>query len=426
MGGGGGEPRFEKEPGALVKSRLTNLLTAPPRTGFDIGAIRPGGGRPEPNNNGAAWLRFWLSAVAASLLFHAAAVLLVLHWPAAPPETAPQEATSVEIVMDEPTSPKPDAPAAVETSSTQRAQQPAQALSPIASPPEAEPSAGPIEPAPVAHALAPPDAPAPATAEPSPVTENAKPETPPPASAAPAPPKPLSIPDAPLPPPAPDLTTPVPALIAPAPAEPPQVAEPAKPAPPEPLSIPAAPSPPSDLTAPAPAPAPAAAPLQPPPLPKVAPTVAIPPRAPVAPPRPTRAAAATPKSVKPVTAPRNAAPRVAFKAADLPAAPVAASAPSAAASGSLVADYQREIAARISAVKHYPDAARERAPHGVAVVSFLIGASGEVAKVSIIQSAGDPILDAEAVATVRRASPFPAPPVGAPRVFSAPLSFRIR
>ena len=105
---------------------------------------------------------------------------------------------------------------------------------------------------------------------------------------------------------------------------------------------------------------------------------------------------------------------------------MASSAPSPAASGAQVADYQRAVAARISAVKRYPDAARERAPQGVAVVSFSINASGEVANVAIARSAGDAMLDAEALATVRRASPFPAPPAGAPHAFSAPLSFKVR
>jgi TonB family protein len=89
-------------------------------------------------------------------------------------------------------------------------------------------------------------------------------------------------------------------------------------------------------------------------------------------------------------------------------------------------EYQQAVVARLSAVKRYPDAARERAPNGVAVVSFSIGASGAVGAVSIAQSAGDTALDAEALATVRRASPFPPPPSGAPRTFAAPLSFRIR
>jgi len=43
---------------------------------------------------------------------------------------------------------------------------------------------------------------------------------------------------------------------------------------------------------------------------------------------------------------------------------------------------------------------------------------------SIARSAGDPILDADAVATVRRAGPFPPPPAGAQRNYSAPLRYR--
>jgi protein TonB len=81
---------------------------------------------------------------------------------------------------------------------------------------------------------------------------------------------------------------------------------------------------------------------------------------------------------------------------------------------------------RISAVKRYPDSARERAPQGVAVVSFSINASGAATGISIARSAGDAALDAEALATVRRASPFAPPPGGVQRMFSAPLSYRIR
>jgi protein TonB len=88
--------------------------------------------------------------------------------------------------------------------------------------------------------------------------------------------------------------------------------------------------------------------------------------------------------------------------------------------------YRGVVFGRIAAQKRYPEAARERAPHGVAIVSFSIGGSGQLAGASLAQSAGDPILDAEALATVRRASPFPPPPAGAPRNFSAPLSYRVR
>jgi protein TonB len=97
-----------------------------------------------------------------------------------------------------------------------------------------------------------------------------------------------------------------------------------------------------------------------------------------------------------------------------------------AASSTDLAEYQHALYSRISAAKRYPDSARERASHGVAIVSFSIDASGQVTAVSLGRSAGDASLDAEALATVRRASPFPPPPVGAPRTFSAPFSFEVR
>jgi protein TonB len=91
-----------------------------------------------------------------------------------------------------------------------------------------------------------------------------------------------------------------------------------------------------------------------------------------------------------------------------------------------VESYRAAVLGRIAAQKRYPEAARERAPHGVAIVSFSIGGSGQLVGASLSQSAGDPQLDAEALATVRRAGPFPPPPAGAPRNFSAPLSYRVR
>ena len=49
--------------------------------------------------------------------------------------------------------------------------------------------------------------------------------------------------------------------------------------------------------------------------------------------------------------------------------------------------------------------------------------SGQVAAAALVKSAGDSALDADAVETVRRAAPFPPPPAGAPRTFSAPLNY---
>jgi periplasmic protein TonB len=49
-----------------------------------------------------------------------------------------------------------------------------------------------------------------------------------------------------------------------------------------------------------------------------------------------------------------------------------------------------------------------------------------VTHVSLARGTGSATLDQEATAMVRRASPFPAPPVGHSRDFTAPVSFRIQ
>jgi protein TonB len=233
--------------------------------------------------------------------------------------------------------------------------------------------------------------------------------------------------------------------VAPAPptptvVEPPPVAEPSPPpvaeSPPpppvvEPSPPPVAEAPPSKpVVEPTPRPAPPANPALPR-VPKPMPTVASPATARVAKPPPSERP--TPPRVAKPTPPEKTSPRIsreppessrsasrATKLASLPpqAAPGASSAE--------VAAYQGEVLGRIAAQKRYPAAARERAPQGVAIVRFSIAASGQLAGASLSRSAGDPLLDAEALATVRRASPFPPPPAGAPRNFSVPLSYRVQ
>jgi protein TonB len=56
-------------------------------------------------------------------------------------------------------------------------------------------------------------------------------------------------------------------------------------------------------------------------------------------------------------------------------------------------------------------------------VTFSINGSGSVTSVSVAQSTGAAVLDQEMVASVRRASPFPAPPDGRARTFAQPLDF---
>jgi protein TonB len=248
---------------------------------------------------------------------------------------------------------------------------------------------------------------------------NAPPSTapenvPPPSEIAPAAPVDAAAPVA-APAAAPDIA-PAPIAQAPRTGEPPQTAEPPS-APrivePSPSAVVQAPVPvPSkpESAAEAPAPPPAARPSS------VSSSVVAPALKP-----PTTAALKTPPAPPRATtrAPADSALKVAkpTRPSSLTQSPAAAVD---------IAAYQGEVVRRIIATKRYPEAARERGTHGIAVVTFSIGASGQVTSAAITRSAGDPILDTDALATVRRASPFPPPPVGAARRFAASLNYGVR
>ena len=63
---------------------------------------------------------------------------------------------------------------------------------------------------------------------------------------------------------------------------------------------------------------------------------------------------------------------------------------------------------------------------GRATVSFTLDGGGRVTRVSLAGSSGVASLDQEAQASVRRASPFPAPPNGRSQNFTVPVSFTFR
>ena len=66
--------------------------------------------------------------------------------------------------------------------------------------------------------------------------------------------------------------------------------------------------------------------------------------------------------------------------------------------------------ARLNAVNVYPGSARARRQQGVAMLHFAIDRRGGVPDVAQAQSSGFALLDREALALPRRASPLSAPP----------------
>jgi protein TonB len=213
-------------------------------------------------------------------------------------------------------------------------------------------------------------------------------------------------PPAPAPPPA---ATADPSPPASTPAPPPEATS-ALAAPAAESPAPVGPSPLSDAEEALPPLAAAPPPAPPPPAatPTSAPVEAAPPPPRAQPPRPLETA--PPQPPRPKTALARASPGKTASAA--PKAEIDA--------------YRASLYARISGAVRYPEAARERGAAGVAVVDFSFDATGRVTSASLAQSSGDAALDAEAVAGVRRASPLPPPPEGAPRAYAIPLRYRLR
>lgn len=93
------------------------------------------------------------------------------------------------------------------------------------------------------------------------------------------------------------------------------------------------------------------------------------------------------------------APRAEAAAAPSPGAMAAAAAAR--------ANWRAQLSAHLKRFTRFPPGA---ASTGTASVSYTLARSGAVVAASLARSSGDPVLDEAAVAIVRRASPFPAPP----------------
>lgn len=105
-------------------------------------------------------------------------------------------------------------------------------------------------------------------------------------------------------------------------------------------------------------------------------------------------------------APRTTAPPAQTQRAERAAAAAGAGAASSAAAA---ASWRSELMAHLNRYKRFPSGAGSG---GVATIAFTINRSGQVTGSRLLRSSGDSVLDAEAVALPRRASPVPAPPSG--------------
>jgi protein TonB len=137
-------------------------------------------------------------------------------------------------------------------------------------------------------------------------------------------------------------------------------------------------------------------------------------------PKHTRADAKKPSEAQP--APRTtASPRAERQA-------LAASVVSAGAAAA-IASYNQLVAAHLQRFKQYPPQAKAAGERGVARLSFSLGRNGQVLASRLGGSSGHAALDAETLAMVRRAQPFPAFPSEirqASMSFSVPVDFSLR
>ncbi|WP_441234088.1 energy transducer TonB [Bradyrhizobium sp. 930_D9_N1_4] len=93
-----------------------------------------------------------------------------------------------------------------------------------------------------------------------------------------------------------------------------------------------------------------------------------------------------------------------------------------------LATWRSQIAALVERNKRYPDAARSRREQGIAQVRFTLDHGGMVGDARVIQSSGSDTLDGEALALLKRAQPFPAPPdaFGNVVVVRLPIRFTVK
>jgi periplasmic protein TonB len=92
-----------------------------------------------------------------------------------------------------------------------------------------------------------------------------------------------------------------------------------------------------------------------------------------------------------------------------------------------VATWRSQIVTLLEHNKRYPSDARARGEQGVTRLAFRIDAQGHLMSSRVVASSGSTALDAETLALVQRAQPFPPPPPElAGSELTVPVSFNIR
>ncbi len=87
------------------------------------------------------------------------------------------------------------------------------------------------------------------------------------------------------------------------------------------------------------------------------------------------------------------------------------------------------LLSQLNRFKRYPPEARRAHIEGMVMLHFIMDAGGNLLSVEIAKSSGRPVLDAEALALIRRAEPLPALPAGFPaKTLDAvvPVEFSLR
>jgi len=149
------------------------------------------------------------------------------------------------------------------------------------------------------------------------------------------------------------------------------------------------------------------------------------PEIPIAPPKEVQQE--TPRQEPRLPAPTTSAPQAApVQTATIAAAPTQGRSVQ---QSNAIPNWTSQIVALLERNKRYPPAAHARGEHGVAQVFFTLDRSGRVVESRLMRSSGAASLDAEALALLQRAQPFPPPPAempGAQVKLTVPIRFNLK